>query len=351
MVAAEPMDFDTDLSYPCKDKTPKEFKDPGLKVAEVMFRISANLDVKEENIENIVYDLEFPEEIGIADFLPKTELGSELAGPIDVRDTRTGKSSIQVGLEEKASVKYLVASGSVSGNINARSEEGTASGVQLRLLPPKQVVSAAGTRSRGKVLCFKLKPLNQITLEGQREFACLLTVPVAWKGTCVLFRGTGRIKGVSSEIVREMKVGLYPDGDSEAKKNVEKEAKAFSPRKREVSKPTPLVVSPRATMKDCVGKWRWRSGNRNINFDLNRDGTFTAKDFPDEASWTEGGGLVSDGKGNWEVEDGRLSITMTHVWTLAFWKEHKVTWIAGEEIVKVSEDQITLKSSKHLRRR
>jgi hypothetical protein len=236
-VASDPMDFDIHLSVPCKEVTPKDLKErnPELRIVEAMFRISANIDVKEEAIDYISYDLDFPEEVGIADFLPKTELGSEIAGPINYSDNRTRKSFIQVAIEGKASARYLV-SGSISGKIGTKAEEGIASGVQIQLLPPKQVVLAAGTRSRGKVLCFKLKPFNQITLEGQREFACLLTVPVTWKGGCVIFRGLGRIKGEESEVVREMKVGLYPDWEPKAKAKVEEEAKAFPGRKESVKR-------------------------------------------------------------------------------------------------------------------
>jgi hypothetical protein len=101
-----------------------------------------------------------------------------------------------------------------------------------------------------------------------------------------------------------------------------------------------------AKMGDCVGKWRWRTSDRSIEFDL-RGGSFTAENFPDD------GGLqdIADGKGNWEVVNGRLTVTMTHVGKLGLWKAHKVEWISDELITAVAWDEITLKGSKPLLRK
>jgi hypothetical protein len=68
LVFADPVDFDTHLSVPYKDVTPKDFKEknPELRIVEAMFRITANFDVKEDAVENIVYVLGFPEEVSIA---------------------------------------------------------------------------------------------------------------------------------------------------------------------------------------------------------------------------------------------------------------------------------------------
>jgi hypothetical protein len=110
---------------------------------------------------------------------------------------------------------------------------------------------------------------------------------------------------------------------------------------------TPRVPAPfRPRMDDCVGRWRWRTVNRSIKFDLNGDGSFAAEDVPDQ-----GFGAVSKGKGHWSVEDGRLTVTMTHVWVGFFWKENEVTWIDAKKITALSRNEITLEGAAPLRRR
>jgi hypothetical protein len=71
-----------------------------------------------------------------------------------------------------------------------------------------------------------------------------------------------------------------------------------------------------------AGKYRWRTTGRTIDFDLERDWTFHADDKPDKVNIREGGGLVREGKGTWSVREGRLTITMTHVWAITFWKKY-----------------------------
>lgn len=229
--AAEEFEFDSRLSCACKDVTPEGFKkqNPTRKVVEVKLRITAGLNVKEDSVEHISYDIEFPANLEIADFLPKTELGSELAGPIEASAAQKRLASLQVALEGKASVQYHVASGSATGKTDTEQSSMIASGVQVKFLPPKQVVLSAGTKSRGQVLSYKLRPFNQITLEGEREFACLLKVPAEWQGDCVILRCKGKPKGDEGEVVRNMKIGLYLDGDERAKKRVEEEARKHEP--------------------------------------------------------------------------------------------------------------------------
>lgn len=114
----------------------------------------------------------------------------------------------------------------------------------------------------------------------------------------------------------------------------------------------PPPASSVAQMNDCVGKWRWRTSDRSIEFDLRGDGSFTAKNVPDAGRLVD----FADGRGNWEVVSGRLTVTMTHVgkfflWEwCGLWKSYKVEWISNDRITAVSRDEITLKASKPLRR-
>jgi hypothetical protein len=95
-------------------------------------------------------------------------------------------------------------------------------------------------------------------------------------------------------------------------------------------------------MDQLVGKWRWRDSGRTIEFDLKPDGTFKARDYPDKVPpLLEGGGFVKDGKGTWEVEGGRLTVKMTHVWAV-LWIPHEVTWIDRADITSISEGEVRL---------
>jgi hypothetical protein len=103
--------------------------------------------------------------------------------------------------------------------------------------------------------------------------------------------------------------------------------------------------------RQLVGKWRWKTAARTIKFDLKYDGSFTATDKPNvRPPLGEGAGLADEGKGTWKIEDGNLSIVMTHVWAVAFWKEHQVNWIVADRVVQITESQVQLEHAEPLTR-
>jgi len=113
----------------------------------------------------------------------------------------------------------------------------------------------------------------------------------------------------------------------------------------------PLEEALAVTTENCIGQLSWRTDGRTVDFDLKADGSFTAQDKPDTVNLSEGAGLVSEGKGRWRVQEGKLTITMTHVWVLAFWKEHQVIWIDDEKIVRLTNKRITLEDGDALKKR
>jgi hypothetical protein len=171
----------------------------------------------------------------------------------------------------------------------------TASGVHVKLLPPKQVVLSAGTRERGRILSFKLRPFNQITLEGEREFACLLTVPAEWKGDCVLLTCTGKQKGVAGEVARDMKIGLYPDGDDKARQRVEADAKKHD-------------ADPERAGRAFVGAWEgtWK---HTVNGEGKLDGAISAKGDFTGTFYGLDGKAIGSFKGS--VKDGKATFVQT----------------------------------------
>lgn len=109
-------------------------------------------------------------------------------------------------------------------------------------------------------------------------------------------------------------------------------------------------------MADCVGKYRWRTSDKTIDFDLHEDGTFLAHQTPDPSkNLTEIiVNMVRDGKGTWNVLAGRLTITMTHVgkkigWKkIGLWKRFDMTWINDQKITAVTATEILLEYSNPL---
>jgi len=105
------------------------------------------------------------------------------------------------------------------------------------------------------------------------------------------------------------------------------------------------------TLQDIAGQYSWRTTDRTIEFDLEADGTVTAIDKSDSLDIATGAGLISEGKGHWSVENGKLTITMTHVWMAVFWKEQRVDWVNEENLTRLTDKRILLEKSAALMRK
>lgn len=241
--------FDIRHAFACRDVTPKKFflADPSRKVMEMVVRISANLNVDEKQLDHIVYRLTMPPEAEVADHLPRTELAVESTGSVDTKVEKY-QSGFVVGYEGDSRVCFKlppildISGGNKSTQGGELSEEKT-SAVQHRLLPSRHVILAAGTENRGGTLYFKLRPFSQTTVEGEREFAALLTVPKDWDGDCILVECIALAKASRQVLTSQtFKVGLYPITHPSARIRVEKEAKAYLGR----------VVSPTVTTSSKI---------------------------------------------------------------------------------------------------
>ena len=234
-----PIEFDSKLSVGCRDVTPKDFAqaNPDHRILEANVRVSANFSISETSIDSIVYRFVMPAGVELADYLPKTELASDVSGPIETSRNAASKQGLVVVFEGGAKVGYRIPSVlEVGANVSGSRREETAgevsSGVQMKLLPPRQLIVAAGTEARGTTLYFKLRPFSQITLEGEKEFACLMIVPKEWSGSyikleCIALAKDTRAVGVE----QDLGIGVYPLGDRLAKARVEKSARAVERRK------------------------------------------------------------------------------------------------------------------------
>lgn len=317
------IEFDSKLSFPCREVTPKDYAaaHQDRKVVEATIRISANFIIEEKEIESLVYRLVLPDHLEIADYLPKTELASDVSGTVNVDERRGSRTSMMVSYEAGGKVGYRVPGADAEARASAagRGEKGSevSSGVQVKFLPPKQLIVAAGTQNRGQTLYFKLRPFSQITLEGEKEFAFLLLVPRDWAGDSIVLDCAAYQKGYKDVAARQaMGVGLYMIGDAATRARVEKLAREAKPSPASLTAPRsqgtaaapPPAGADGLTLERLAGKYTFSTGAANET-----TGTFT-KDGKWEG-WTGIIGLPKiDGiRGTWAVEDGKLIVTQTHI--------------------------------------
>lgn len=233
-----PVEFHTAAyAFPCRDKTPQEFAtvNPDRKVVEASIRVSASFNLPEESVDRVEYRLRMPVSFEVTDYLPKTTVGSEVAGQIGVGRQDSSRSMTVVSLDAGARAGFRLPGGVEAGTqVNAQGKADRAtevgSSVQMSLLPPKQLITSASTQEGGRTLHFKLKRYNQITLEGDKDFAFLAAVPRDWKGDCFTLECTAFLKDVPAPATRHtLMIGLYASGDLAAKKRVESAAREFRP--------------------------------------------------------------------------------------------------------------------------
>jgi len=217
------LEFDVPFTISCRSlplKDPARV-DPDKELIEVVIPISARVRAgSEKDLKQCLYTLVGPadsESISVADWLPRTELKTEFAKPIQVSKENLAKIGINL------SAHYVVAATSdASGQLK--------SGVTYEMLPPQEIVLASGTVQHGHGVFFKLKPSTQTTLEGIKSFSAILSVPRGWRGGCLKLEcnAVGLERGAIAKLDREVSSGLavfclalHLEGDTEAERLAE----------------------------------------------------------------------------------------------------------------------------------
>ena len=221
------IEFDVGYTIECRDVTPPEFAEtrPESKIIEAKIRVSSLLKRGEEkDIKELMLSISSPEKrLRVADFVPKTELQSEVPGFIEVVKTDEDATASEGAIRGSTSVRFGPIDGQVSPVLGTTKSRRHSLKETYEKLPPKQLFLASGTTNRGHGVFFKLKPSSQASLEGQQEFVCLFIVPKQWRGdyariTC-LAKGYNRSLWTSVEPcgAADVYVGLYLEGDAEAR--------------------------------------------------------------------------------------------------------------------------------------
>ncbi|TWT83341.1 hypothetical protein CA13_48060 [Planctomycetes bacterium CA13] len=157
-------------------------------------------------------------EVQIADYAPRTEVASGIAGPIQIKTT--DESSKSVGLSIDGAYGNLA-----HGNVGADRGSKKFESLQYDRIAPVQAVTASGTINRGRGVYFKLKWTEQQVLEGEKTFQLTLSVPANWRGGLVDVSVIAQSEkksfgGWDSEVVTLGKanfvVAVYGEGDNDA---------------------------------------------------------------------------------------------------------------------------------------
>jgi hypothetical protein len=351
---APAIEFDSKVSFPCREVTPREFSASNAerKVVEVTIRISANFSIEEKAIDSVVYRVKLPRHAELADYLPKTELASEISGAVEVNQKATGSAKMVVSFDAGGKVGYHVPA---VVDVEARAEGGSrsekaseiTSGVQMKYLPPKQLIVSAGTQERGQILYYKLRPFSQITLEGEREFAFLLVVPSDWTGDCIQLDCSAFQKGSKVAVAHQcLGIGLYIKHDSASRTRVEELARKINAAPSTVAKVEPMRTetarekseTANLSCAECAGKYKIEMKEESkiydtkkvYELDLSADGTWqgtveTTKSglFITVLSATQPLLPVARDtttyKGTWSVADGKLTIKPTESRIVGIW--------------------------------
>jgi hypothetical protein len=219
--------FDMPFTLACRDVTSAEFAaaNPSHRLVEARFEISSLLLAgKERDLTQFFIRIDSPQRsLAVVDYLPQTHHESRLASPIGV--TKTDETNASIGINVAGKYEILTAVGATAG----LGQKNT-SCVKYDLLPPLETVAASGTLLRGAGVFFKLNASPRHPLEGAREFALVLRVPIDWRVDYVRVRceaqaiERGLVSSLDQSVAagqREFLVSLYQEGDEAARLRAE----------------------------------------------------------------------------------------------------------------------------------
>ena len=111
----------------------------------------------------------------LEDYSPRTELASDYAGSIQIKQTDESSNAVGTTLHGAYGPVTRFQSGIDHGSKSTDS-------VQLEKIAPVQAVIASGTILRGRGVYFKLRWTSQQVLEGEKRFHLIFRVPNHWRG-------------------------------------------------------------------------------------------------------------------------------------------------------------------------
>ncbi len=111
----------------------------------------------------------------VVDYLPRTQMYSEIDGPIAVESRK--ESSASIGLDASGTAAEIV---KLRGNAGISDTTGYSE--SYARIPEQKLLLASGTVNRGTGVYFKFQHSPQTTLEGGHDLSITLRVPESWRG-------------------------------------------------------------------------------------------------------------------------------------------------------------------------
>ncbi|MBL9125310.1 MAG: hypothetical protein JNG90_16855 [Planctomycetaceae bacterium] len=237
LAAVPQLEFDTSYTVECRDVTPRDFavRYPDSRIVEAKFRVSTWFTAgREADLDELIVEITSPNKtLPVVDFMPRTELDTDIAGAIEVVESDEHTTSTNAGVGGSVGVEYGIVRAQATPSAGGGKTHLSSTKETYKRLPPKQLLLASGTINRGYGVFFKLKPSPQAALEGVREFACLFLVPHDWRGqavqvSCSALATKRSYFSSTTERCGEgtFYVGLFLEGDMVARTTVEELAKA-----------------------------------------------------------------------------------------------------------------------------
>ena len=161
--------------------------------------------------------------LSVVDYWPRTEVASELGGPIAVKKTNEQSDSLGISLD---AVYGHLGTGRAGADHGRKKVES----LSYERIAPVHAVTAAGTIHRGRGAYFKLRWTTQQVLEGEKVFRLTFRVPQQWRGGLIDVSVVAQTEhqsfaGLDSEIrtlgSANYVVATYRAGDVFAKEHAE----------------------------------------------------------------------------------------------------------------------------------
>ena len=158
------------------------------------------------------------ESVKIADYGPRTEVASEVDGPIQVKQLDEHTESF--GMSVDGAHGHLARASFGTDHGQKRSDT-----YQFNKIAPLQTVIASGTINRGRGVYFKLRSAATQVLEGEKTFTLMVRVPENWRSGLIDVSVSAQTQqrslvvwddGVKTVGSANFVVAAYRQGDREA---------------------------------------------------------------------------------------------------------------------------------------
>jgi len=220
--------LDIPLVVACRNVTTDEFSadHPQEKLIEATVHVSALVTAgKPSDVHHMLLIVCSPERrLRTVDFSPRTQLESDLVGPIRVERHTSQDKSLTAGIGGGVGLQYGIANVSAAPSASAGVTDSEKVKETYQRAPPRQLVLASGTVASGHGVFFKVKASPLTALEGDQQFVCRFAVPAAWRGDwarvdCRTFRRTKEYFQEKIEPcgTKSVLVGFYLIGDEDAR--------------------------------------------------------------------------------------------------------------------------------------